>query len=123
MTWPVKGGLTEQQVEKLFHLAGDKPRRGISPARGKRFGRFSVVGFEVLGPLRTRGLEGLLDNLPPELRTQFKSARPALPTKLTVAHAQYMYDAQKRLQDVDLKSGAGGADKEGAEKEEDDTDT
>lgn len=61
---PTKGALSPEQWEKLFVLAGIRPRRGLSPARGKRYGRFLVTKFENLGPVKKSPLDFLVDDVP-----------------------------------------------------------
>lgn len=105
-TAPTKGLYSPEQYEKLFHIAGNRPRRGFSPARGKRHGHFVVIGFRDLGPLKESGIEYVLDGLPPAL-AKFGKAKPRpedeLPTELTQEHHDYLVDAVKRLEKVAIK--------------------
>ncbi len=111
---PVKGLYTPAQLEKLFHLAGNKPRRGISPARGKRYGHFQVIGFIDHGPLKTDSMSFILDQLPPNLRmkAEVKFGKKPLrtPTEVTEEHYQYMVEAMERLSKVEIKMNAKGGE-------------
>lgn len=62
-TGPVKGGLAPEQLEKLFILCGIRPARGLSPARGKRFGHFKVTSFKCLGTVKDSDLDWIGDHL------------------------------------------------------------
>jgi hypothetical protein len=62
---PTKGYMS--MLEFIAHVAAYVPRplRGISPARGKRFGKAELVDFGVIGPWKEQGamlesVEGLL---------------------------------------------------------------
>ncbi len=81
---PSKGYLTSDQIETLFIMAGLRPRRGLSPARGKRYGRFVVLEFKCLGAVKTSGLDPFLAQLPADQMND------------------YLRDAAKRLRSVDL---------------------
>ncbi len=91
---PTKGVLSSEQYEEIFVIAGLRPRRGISPARGKRFGRFLVTSFEDLGEIRSPGsVTNLLDVVPPNILEE---------------HGAYLRDAvtrfgKKSKKDVDKK--------------------
>lgn len=104
-TAPTKGLYSSEQYEKLFHIAGNRPRRGFSPARGKRHGHFVVIGFKDLGPLKESGIDYVLDGLPPALAKFGKGKRKEddLPTELTAEHHAYLIDAVKRLEKVVIK--------------------
>ena len=110
---PTKGALTLAQLEKFLHLAGSRPRRGLSPARGRRTGRFRIVGWNNRGPINEAPLDlfdglditkikitdkALLREL--EGRHGFKS----VPTELNEDHVHYLNDADKRLGKVNLES-------------------
>ncbi len=85
---PMKGILTDEQVEKVLLAASLKPRRGLSPARGRRFGHFLITKFERLGALKSAGdMSHFLTDVPAELLKE---------------NGQYLTDAVKRLQGVDL---------------------
>jgi len=86
---PLKGILTDAQIEKVLNAASLKPRRGISPARGRRFGRFLIKSFERLGALKTADVD----------MTHFLSD---VPSEFLKEHGEYLQDAVKRLRGVDL---------------------
>jgi len=98
---PMRGMLSPDQWEKAFILAGAQPLRGISPARGRRYGRFMVTSFERLGRVSESGLDFLVQSLP---------------SKLVEEHGDYLKDALKRLKNVNLEgkfagsNGANGSD-------------
>lgn len=86
MIAPIKGMLTVEQYEFIVITAGLRPRRGIAPARGRRFGRFMVVGFEDLGPVEPGcDLSFLESDIPP---------------KLLKSHGSYFKEAVERLKGV-----------------------
>ena len=87
---PTKGVLTGPQYEKLFSIAGLRPRRGLSPARGRKFGRFIVTKFEDLGAVKETGIEYLVPDVPAEI--------------LNGEHGKYLRDAMKRLHGVSLST-------------------
>lgn len=57
---PTYGFLTPEELKKAFTLAGLRPRHGLSPARGTRFGRFLTYEFKDLGPVNK-------EKLPPDM--------------------------------------------------------
>lgn len=64
---PTRGFLTVEKFVQHVAAIGMSPIRGLSPARGKKCGRFAVVGFEDLGALKKHEVTGLkmaLDLLP-----------------------------------------------------------
>jgi hypothetical protein len=85
---PVRGMLSPEQWEKAFILAGLQPLRGISPARGRRYGRFMVTSFECLGKVSDSGLDFLAQSVP---------------GKLMEEHGAYLKDALSRLKGVNLE--------------------
>lgn len=48
---PIRGVAPIEEYERIIFLAGIRPKRGISPGRGRRYGRFLVTQFNNLGPL------------------------------------------------------------------------
>ncbi len=80
---PTKGVLSSEEYERIFVVAGLRPRRGLSPARGTRFGRFLVTSFEDLGPVQGKGSLAQLDAVVPDV--------------LMEEHGDYLRDAMKRL--------------------------
>lgn len=102
---PSKGIFTTEQYEKLLHIAGDRPRRGLSPARGKRYGRYLVLGFTDHGAMKTGGIDFIFDNLSPELLKRMGRKVDALPTEITDEHLEYMSSAAKRLEKVEIRLG------------------
>jgi hypothetical protein len=95
---PVRGMLSPEQWEKAFILAGARPLRGISPARGRRYGRFMVTSFECLGRVADGNLDFLAQSIPDELMEK---------------HGAYLKDALERLKGVNLEgkfSGSNGDD-------------
>lgn len=106
--WPIIGTFSSDQLEKMLHIAGANPRRGMSPARGGRTGRFRVVSFEQLGDVSSLPLtpsldlvsSDLLEKMPTEMRQAF--AKPRNPTDLTLEHLKYVFEATKRLANVAL---------------------
>ncbi len=87
MMVPTKGAMSVEQWEKLIILAGAHPRRGISPARGKRYGAFLVTGFEDLGPIKKGGIDFLTHMIPDSILEE---------------HGEYLKEALARLKDVPL---------------------
>lgn len=94
---PTKGGLSPEQYEKLFLIAGLRPRRGISPARGRRFGRFLVTSFETVGAVKEIGVDYLKSDIP---------------EKILAEHQEYITDSFRRLANVNLSSTQGMGDEE-----------
>lgn len=105
-TAPTKGLFSSEQFEKLFHVAGDRPRRGLSPARGKRYGHFRVIGFRDGGALKTGGIDFILNDLPDEVLRKFGKKKLEIPEQISDEHYKYMMDATDRLRDVVIKAGA-----------------
>lgn len=121
-TAPTKGVFTTPQYEKLFHLIGDRPRRGLSPARGKRYGRFTVLDFREQGDLKTSGIDFVLQNLPEELLQKHGKKKDVLPTKVTDEHVKYIVEATERLRNVEIKTGDKEASEEVSSENEEDSD-
>jgi len=82
MLAPIKGVLTIEDYEKVVLTAGLRPKRGISPARGRRHGRFLVTAFRNLGRFEECGVEHLT---------------PDIPKPLMERHGSYYYEAIERL--------------------------
>lgn len=83
---PTKGVMTVESYEALVLIAGLRPKRGLSPARGRRYGRFLVTKFENLGPLK--GFQDL----------SFLEAD--IPEPLMVEHGDYYRAAVERLRNL-----------------------
>lgn len=102
-TAPTKGLLTPEQLEKTMIMTLMRPRRGLSPARGRKYGRALPVSFRHLGAIKDKfDIERMFDGLPEELRQSLGLPIEKLPTELTDEHRQYVADAFKRLKDVEL---------------------
>jgi hypothetical protein len=89
---PTKGALSPAGYEWVIVTSGLRPRRGISPARGKRFGRFLVTSFEDLGPINGNGtgqhdISYLLGDVPEVVMEQ---------------HGAYLREAVERLRLADI---------------------
>lgn len=91
---PTKGCLLPEQYEALCIMAGLRPRRGISPARGRRFGRFLLTSFTDFGPIKEGDLSWLRHDVPEEFLAE---------------HGEYFLKALNRLKKVNLASGFTGA--------------
>jgi len=97
---PTTGAMTAELWEAFMILGGLMPLRGISPARGRRFGRFLVIGFEDLGPVdKPGGGLGFVGNL--------------VPDAVMEKYGSYLKDAMSRLGSttlsIDKKAGANGS--------------
>jgi len=68
---PVKGFLAPDQLERMLWVACLQPRRGLSPARGTRYGTLLPISFEQLGKVKEGPLDHLLAGVPAELRQQY----------------------------------------------------
>lgn len=79
---PTKGLMTVAEFERVILLAGLRPKRGISPARGRRYGRFLVTSFTDFGPVTGEDLSFLV---------------PDVPEPIMDEHGGYFRDALKRL--------------------------
>lgn len=112
---PTKGFLQPDQLEKLLIVASARPRRGISPARGRRKGRFFVFSFEVLGKMKDPGsIDEIIfadGNMPESIAKELGMEFAKLPTgKPTAEHWKYLRDASTRLSRVSVKSTFNGAE-------------
>jgi hypothetical protein len=96
---PTKGCLSPEQYEALCIMASTRPRRGISPARGRRFGRFMLTSFKDYGPVKDGDLSWLRHDVPEEIMAE---------------HGAYLKEAIERLKGVNLTSGFTGTATEGA---------
>lgn len=74
VTAPVKGFLMPEQFKRALALAGMNPMRGISPARGRRFGRFLVTDFKIIGGPNKGDLDYLLDGVPEGIMAKYGDA-------------------------------------------------
>lgn len=90
---PTKGVMSPEQIEKVLMNASLRPRRGLSPARGRRFGKFMITGFECLGALKAPG-------------TDMSSLLQDVPKDLLETYGDYLKSAVERLKSVDLASAA-----------------
>lgn len=91
---PTKGCLLPDQYEALCIAAGLRPRRGISPARGRRFGRFMLTSFRDYGAVKDGDLSWLRHDVPEEIMKE---------------HGAYLLEAIERLKGVNLSSGFTGS--------------
>ena len=87
---PSRGLMTPEEFELWLAGYGPNPIRGLSPARGGRFGKVALVAFEVLGVMSsaTTLLEGVSGMIPEHLRERYK-------------------DLAKRARKVNLRKGSG----------------
>lgn len=99
---PTKGLFTPAQYEKLFLIAGMRPRRGLSPARGRRYGQFEVMSFIDHGPIG-----GEIDYLLEDLGLVDDSAELARYAKMQ--GNPYMIEAVRRLSAVSLTADFSGS--------------
>lgn len=63
-TAPTKKFLTATQLELFILEAGLRPRRGLSPSRGRKYGRFAVTKFTDLGLVDGLTTSVLRDDIP-----------------------------------------------------------
>lgn len=96
---PTKGCLLPEQYEALCIVASTRPRRGISPARGRRFGRFMLTSFTDYGPVKDGDLSWILNDVPESVMDK---------------HGAYIKEAVQRLKGVNLASGFTGTKAEEA---------
>ena len=104
---PTKGVMSVEDYEALVLISGLRPKRGLSPARGRRYGRFLVTEFQNLGPLK--GYQDL----------SFLEAD--IPAPLMDEHGAYYRDAVERLRNLPAPAAFDPGDFPGGS-EEDDTD-
>lgn len=99
---PTTGYLHPAQIEKLVLLASLRPRRGLSPARGIRYGRFLVTSFIDHGPVN--GLDPHHCGNPPltQVPQDLSFLLSGLPPKLLDTHGDYLKEAIVRLAPVAL---------------------
>jgi hypothetical protein len=67
-TAPTKRYLTPAQLEAYFVLFGARPKRGLSPSRGRKLGRFAVIKFEDLGAVDGMSTSMILNDIPEWVR-------------------------------------------------------
>lgn len=84
---PTKGFLPAEMIELGTALAIIRPRRGFSPARGRRFGKGVPLDWKDLGPLEGLGLSHLVKDVPEEVLKK---------------HGVYLLSAEKRLRNAKL---------------------
>lgn len=82
MLAPTKGIMSVADYERIVLLAGLRPKRGLSPARGRRYGRFLVTSFEDRGLVADGDLSFL---------------EADVPETLLDSHGDYFRDALTRL--------------------------
>ena len=93
---PVRGGFTPAQMEKILTLALARPLRGLSPARGRKYGRGLVVSFKDMGStMNGSDMSFILDLVPGRKKDD-------LPVSLMPEQVKYVEEAVVRLQGVDL---------------------
>lgn len=105
MTAPTKGALTVEQYEFIVLKAGLRPKRGLSPARGRRYGRFLVIKFEDLGAV--------------EPGCDLSPLEADIPRTLMDEHGDYYRDALTRLKGIPSKPTFDPGDFPGGEVEDD----
>ena len=67
-TAPTKRYLTPAQFEAFFLLFGARPKRGLSPSRGRKYGRFAVTKFEDLGAVDGMSTSLIINDIPEWVR-------------------------------------------------------
>jgi len=107
-THPTTGLLHPAQIEKLVLLASLRPKRGLSPARGIRYGRFLITKFTDHGPIN--GMPHDHAGPPPQMangngKGSLDFLLNGLPPKLLKDHGAYLKDAISRLSTVALGDG------------------
>jgi len=72
---PAHGVMSLPEFRSFLMLSGLQPIRGLSPARGKRYGRMLLIGFDSVRDTRNvkAAIEMALHTLPEELRKQYES--------------------------------------------------
>lgn len=76
---PTKGFMLPEQVHRILLESGIRPRRGLSPARGCRFGKFMLLEFIDHGPIKDISVDYTLADIPanvmevygPQIRQQY----------------------------------------------------
>jgi hypothetical protein len=77
---PARGIMTPNAFALWLASYAPRPIRGISPARGKRFGRLAMTGFTVLGEMASAktSIESVMEGLPEAAREFYQRAAGAL---------------------------------------------
>ena len=88
-TAPTKKFLTAAQLESFIFEAGLRPRRGLSPSRGRKYGRFAVIKFTDLG---------LVDGLTTAL------LRSDIPDHIWQENQDYFLDLFSRIEKFQLSA-------------------
>lgn len=71
---PTRGVLKPMDFVRFLAKYGPRPMRGLSPARGNRFGKVAVVGHEVIGDFKDDRaiLTSVMAGLPEEAREHYE---------------------------------------------------
>jgi hypothetical protein len=80
---PVAGFLTPTEMERMMILACMQPVRGLSPARGSRYGHLAILSFETLNTLRNGDFSA------------------AIPNEVKARASAYLTDASARLANIE----------------------
>lgn len=92
---PVQGFLMFEQLERLIIQACANPVRGLSPARGTRYGKLLPVSFKLVSQVKKGSLDHLAAMFPAEMMEQ---------------HGSYLREAIARTATVEVKGAAKAAD-------------
>lgn len=84
-TAPTKKFMTPQQLEAFIAISGLRPRWGLSPARGRKYGRFVVVRFEDLGAVDGMKIEtALAEDIPSWVKDEVKDYYAGLVQRIPI---------------------------------------
>jgi hypothetical protein len=80
---PTRGFMSTDQFRYWLMAYAPHPIRGLSPARGGRFGRMAMIGYRVVGELRSAKnmLDGVMDDIPDEAKEFYAAAMAELVKK------------------------------------------
>lgn len=82
---PTTGFMTKEQLEVFFFIAGTRPVHGLSPSRGRRFGRFLVTSFEDLGPIAGADLSFMIADIQPSVLEEYGAYAKDLVSRVKVS--------------------------------------
>lgn len=68
---PVKGFMTPAQLERMLYHIARRPVRGLSPARGTRYGRLIMVGFKQIGLTKSGDMSHLLTGISDAMKKKY----------------------------------------------------
>lgn len=101
---PTKGVLSPAEYAWVFFMAGLRPRRGLSPARGSRYGRFLVVDFEDIGEVMgdAPGTGTVYPAIPKSKKAHQRAKvleflLEDLPRSVLLEHGSYAREAHRKL--------------------------